>query len=156
MTDLKTIAVPMFADVSIADGAVHLMDGGIHGVQGHEIVVPASLDDAPWKRRIDSLRPSGKANAGTLGLDTHDRASFQQWADSLWQLAPRGKASFDGPLAGGPSRWVWAIVLRRGAEVRVLSGGSMTPTNGAPAPAQAALAWMIAKVDAASAGDSGR
>ena len=49
----------------------------------------------------------------------------------------------------GPSRWVWAIVLRRGDEVRVLSGGG--PPTGAPEPAKQLLAWLVTRVDAASA-----
>jgi hypothetical protein len=145
----KTVKVPMFNEVSIADGAIHLMDGGIHGVQGHTVVL-AATGSATWERRLDGMQPSGEAGAGQLELTADEAAQVRGWAEGLWALAPTGKASFDPPIEQGPPRWVWAIVLRRGDEVRVLSGGAIASPRGAPDPAKSALEWLQARVDAAS------
>jgi len=140
----------MFGDISITDGAIMVMDGGIHGVQGHTLVIPAT-GDATWERRLDGMQPSGKAGAGQLALAADEVTRLHGWADGLWQLAPNGKAAFDPPIEHGPPRWVWAIILRRGAEVRVLSGGGIASPTGVPDPAKDALTWLVTRVDAASA-----
>ena len=139
----------MFDDVAIEAGAIHMMDGGIEGVQGHTLVIPAS-GDATWARRLEGMQPSGKAGSGKLALTADDTAKLRGWSDGLWQLAPKGKASFDMPIGDGVPRWVWAIVMRRGDEVRVLSGGNMSPPDGAPEPAKSALQWLGTRVDTAS------
>lgn len=145
----KTVKTSMFDEIAIDDGAIHLADGGIHGVQGHTLVVPAS-GAAKWERRLDSMRPSGKAASGTLKLSADEAKQLRAWADKLWDLAPNGTASFDTDLKDGPPRWVWVIVLRRGEQVRVLSGGNIAPPKGAPEPAKATLEWLIQRVDAAA------
>jgi hypothetical protein len=145
----KTVKVPMFNDVAIEAGAIHLMDGGIHGVQGHTLVIPAS-GDAQWERRLEGMQPSGKAGSGKLALTAAETSKLHGWSDGLWDLAPKGTARFDMPIDTGVPRWVWAIVMRRGDEVRVLSGGDMSSPDGAPEPAKSALAWLVTRVDAAS------
>jgi hypothetical protein len=145
-----TVKVSMFGDVAIADGAIHVMDGGIHGVQGHTLVI-AATGAASWERRLDGMRPSGKAGAGQVQLTADEAARVRGWADELWELAPAGKASFDQPIERGPPRWVWAIVLRRGDQVRVLSGGGIASPTGAPGPAKSVLEWLVTRVDAAAA-----
>jgi hypothetical protein len=147
---MKTVKVSMFGGVSIADGAIAVMDGGIHGVQGHTLVIPAS-GNATWERRLDGMQPIGKAGSGQLALTADEATRWHAWADELWKLAPTGKAAFDAPISNGPPRWVWAIVLRRGDEVRVLSGGAIASPTGAPEPAKSVLEWLVARVDAASA-----
>ena len=145
----KVVKVPMFGEVSIADGAIVMMDGGIHGVQGHTITIPAT-GHATWERRLDGMQPNGKAGAGQLDLAVDEANRLHGWVDGLWQLAPAGNASFDPPINNGPPRWVWAIVLRRGDAVRVLSGGGISSPTGAPDPAKSVLEWLVTRVDAAS------
>ena len=147
---MKTVKLSMFGDVSIADGAITVMDGGIHGVQGHTLVIPAT-GDATWERRLDGMQPIGKAGAGQLTLTADEATRLHGWADGLWKLAATGKSSFDAPIENGPPRWVWAIVLRRGPEVRTLSGGGIASPTGAPDPAKDVLTWLVTRVDAASA-----
>lgn len=145
-----TVKVAMFDEVSIADGEIQVMDGGIHGVQGHTLVIPPS-GPTTWGRRLDGMQPNGKAGTGKLELTADEATQLRGWADGLWQLAPSGQASFDAPINNGPPRWVWAIVLRRGEEVRVLSGGAIVSPTGAPPPAKAVLEWLVSRVDTASA-----
>ena len=140
----------MFGDVSIADGAIVLMDGGIHGVQGHTLVIPGT-GDATWERRLDGMQPIGKAGSGTLALAADEATRLRTWADQMWALAPAGKKSYDAPIEHGPPRWVWAIVVRRGDEIRFLDGGGISSPAGAPEPAAHALEWLGTRVDAASA-----
>lgn len=142
--------VAMFNEVSIENGSIMMMDGGTHGVQGHTLTIPAK-GEATWQRRLDSLRPHGTEGSGQLALTAEEEAQVQTWAGDLWKLAPEGEARFDPPVADGPPRWVWGIVLRRGDEVRVLSGGGLSSTATAPKPATAALAWLASRVDAAAA-----
>src|SRR5689334_12438789 len=138
----KTVHVAMFGDVTIADGAIAVMDGGIEGVQGHTLVLFAA-DSPTWQRRLEGMQPSGNAGSGHLALSADDTSTWHTWRDVLWSLAPSGSATFDPPSSDGVPRWVWAIVLRRGAAVRVITGGGMDPPAGAPEPARSALAWMI-------------
>ena len=145
----QTVKTAMFGNVTLDTGTIYLADGGIHGVQGHTLVVAAS-GDARWERRLDGLQPSGKAGVGTLKLAADEAKQLVAWADRLWDLAPKGKASFDPDPKNGPPRWVWVIVIRRGDEVRILQGGDMASPNGAPDPAKAALTWLSNRVDAAA------
>ena len=148
----KPVKLSHFGEVTIADGACALMDGGIHGVQGHTLVVEAS-GDATWERRLDGMQPSGKAGSGRFRASAAEKARLHNWSDQLWQLASGGKKSFDPPIEQGPPRWVWAIVLRRGDEVRVLDGGGISSPTGAPEPAQGALHWLVSRVDELSAAE---
>jgi hypothetical protein len=145
----KTVDVAMFGNVAIADGAIAIMDGGIEGIQGHTVVLPAT-GSPTWARRIEGLQPAGKPGEGTLTLSSEEGARWRGWSDPLWALAPNGSASFLTATSEGP-RWVWAIVMRRGPEARVLTGGGIEPGSGAPEPARSALAWLVQRVDAASA-----
>jgi hypothetical protein len=148
-TKPMTVKPAMFGDVTIEDGAIHLMDGGIHGVQGHTIVVPPDGTRVTWERRVDGMQPSGKAGNGTIDLMRDELGRVRAWADAAWKLAPMGRKSFADPADGVP-RWVWAIVVRRGDEIRVLDGGGMSPPDDAPAETKSALAWLIERVDAAA------
>ncbi len=140
------LEVPMFGEVTINDGELLLMDGGIHGVQGHRLRVPPT-GAAAWDRSVDSFHPSGKAGAGELVLTSEERATLKGSADALWELAANGQTSFDQPIEKGPPRWVWAIVLRRGDEVRVLSGGDVQSPAGAPEAAKSVLTFLVERVD---------
>lgn len=131
-----------FGEVSLDDGGVALMDGGIHGVQGHTLIVNRGKP-AQWERRTESLQPSGKPGKGTVVLDMAELAELQKWSDEAWGKAGR----YYPPIEQGPPRWVWAIVLRRGGVTRILEGGETSPTNGAPAAARPMLEWLIARVD---------
>jgi hypothetical protein len=139
----------MFGDVAIADGAIAIMDGGIHGVQGHRIVIdPAGA--ATWERRLDGMQPSGKAGKGAFAPAADELARARDAAAKLWELAPQGRRSFSAPIEDGPPRWVWAVVLRRGDEVRVVDGGSIDSPQGAPGPARPLLEWLVKRVDGLS------
>jgi len=147
-TPLK-VAVPMFDEVAIDDGAVLIMDGGIHGVQGHTLAIPAT-GAVQWERRLDGMQPSGKAGKGEFALTADEARRVAMWRDQLWKRAPTGNASFSPPPSEGVPRWVWAIVLRQGDQARVLSGGAMESPAGAPSEAADALRWLVTRVDAAS------
>jgi hypothetical protein len=143
------IAVPMFEKVVVPDGATMVMDGGIEGVQGHTVTVTAD-GRATWERRIETMQPSGKEGSGAVPLTEADRSSWATWRDGLWQLGASEKTDFNPPPSEGPPRWVWAIVMRRGKEVRLLHGGDMDSPLGAPEPAKSVLVWLTHTVDTAS------
>lgn len=145
----KTVKVSMFGQVAIADGAIILMDGGIHGIQGHTLSVP-SAGATTWERRLDGMYPNGKAGSGSVELDAAELTDLRTWADGMWKLAAKGSVSFDPPREHGVPHWVWAIVLRRGDEVRVLDGGGMSPPDNAPDPVKQALEWLVKRVNALS------
>jgi hypothetical protein len=141
-----SVKLSYFGEVAIADGEVAVMDGGIHGVQGHTLRIDRD-GGGRWERRVESLQPSGKPGAGTFKPSPDELKSLRAWADRLWSAAGTKGGSYFPPPDRGPPRWVWAIALRRGGEVRTLEGGAMAPTDGAPADARELLAWTIAKVD---------
>jgi hypothetical protein len=137
----------MFGDVTIDDGAVSIMDGGIHGVQGHTIVIDRA-GAATWERRLDGMQPNGKPGKGTFTPTADELAKVRAAANALWDQAASGHASFNAPIENGPPRWVWAIVIRRGDEVRYVDGGNLTSPTGAPAEAKPILEWLRTRVDA--------
>lgn len=143
-----------FDEVEAPDGGLVVVDGGIHGVQGHTLAVEAG-GAARWERRLDGLMPSGVAGSGTDHLAAEDRARLDDWARAAWDLAgDGGRRSFFAPVENGPPRWVWAVVVRRGADERALEGSAIAPSH-APhelAPEIASLlAFVIARVDGLAA-----
>lgn len=136
-----------FGEIQVADGALALMDGGMHGVQGHRLIIEPD-GEARWERRTDSFQPVGEPGAGHVRLAEGELAALAHWRRALWELAEELRAYFP-PIEQGPPRWVWAVLLRRGDEVRILEGGGMSP-DAAPEPARAPLAWLIDRVDALS------
>jgi len=133
-----------FGEVDAPDGGVHLMDGGMHGVQGHTIEAPPR---GPWRweRRLDGMQPRGKAGDGQLDPAEQERQQLFAWTESAWQLAPSGKADFFEFPPTVP-RWVWCIVIRRGAEVRILQGGGVT-WGSEPKELAPLLEWLRERVD---------
>lgn len=145
--DVKT---RYFGTVSVADGAVAIMDGGTHGNAGHTIVA-APDGAATWARRIDSMRPDGVAGKGDFELSADEHERLRVWADDVWDYAGPDSTEMFPPVEKGAPRWVWAIVVRRGDEVRVLQGGSIAPLRGGlPDAAQQLLEWVGDRVDALS------
>jgi hypothetical protein len=140
----RSVKLTYFGDVEVADGELVVMDGGIHGVQGHTLRV-APDGSARWERRVESLQPSGKPGAGSARLSADEAGRVKAWGDAVW---PLGGKSWYPPPDRGPPRWVWAIVLRRGDEIRALEGGATAPPDGAPDAARPLLKWLVEKVDA--------
>lgn len=138
-----------FGEVSIPDGALAVMDGGIHGVSGHTVVVGAD-GVATWERRLDSLQPIGRVGSGRFQLTAEELSRVARWRDRAWETAAGERLFFSGARADQPPpvpRWVWAVVVRRGDEVRTLEGGSIRPTEGAPDGVRDLLEWLIRRVD---------
>jgi len=135
-----------FNEIEIADGALAVMDGGTHGVQGHTVVINAG-GRATWERRLEGLRPQGSPGSGSFVLGNDERALQRTWSNTVWDMAgPSGRARFFGDISEGPPRRVWAVVLRRGDEVRVVEGGKAFSPH-SPEPLQPLLAWLVRRVD---------
>jgi len=139
----KPIRTAFFGDNDAHDGGISLMDGGVHGVQGHTIYLPVT-GEARWERRIDSVGPSGKAGGGMFLPTDEERARALAWGDELWELAAQKKSY---QAINEPPRWVWAIVIRRGDELRLIEGGAVTWGSHEPSPLSEALAWLRDRVD---------
>lgn len=147
------VATAHFGDVEIADGSVILMDGGMHGVQGHQLFVDAG-GHARWVRRLDSFAPYGRAGSGTTTLTAAERADLAAWTDVAWKRAGHARhASFYPDISRGIPRLVWILVMRRGAEVRTLEGGEVGG-DAPPEVAAPALSWLVARVDALASAKS--
>ncbi len=129
-----------FGDVAPADGELAVMDGGMHGVQGHALVVARDNRSARWERRIDSFRPSGTPGAGITALTEVEQADLARWREVVGGVA---ESRFFPPPASGPPRWVWAIALGD----RLIEGGAIAPGSDAPAGLAPLLAWLRTRVD---------
>jgi hypothetical protein len=140
----NSMKLTYFGDVTVADGALEVMDGGTHGLQGHTIAVERD-GAARWERRLDGMRPSGKPGSGTFRPTDEELTRLWAWSDRIWELAAGG-GSYFGSIQYGPPQWVWAIVLRRGDETRAFQGAAM-PLGDAPDEARPLLEWMIERVD---------
>jgi hypothetical protein len=145
----KTVKTSFFGEVDAPDGGIALMDGGIHGVQGHTIIAPPS-GAAKWERRIDGVQPLGKPGSGELDPSSEERARLASWRDAVWDLAGAGKDRYWSDFSHGPPRWVWVIAVRRGDEIRAVQGGDMS-WGDEPEPLASALAWLRETVDALGA-----
>lgn len=107
-----------FGEVTLADGDVVIVDGGTHGVSGHTLAFRRS-GVVEWARRVGTMGPRGAVGAGTMTLDDATRATAAGWLDEAWVYAANNPTpSTRAP--GAPPRWVWAIAMRRGDEVRVV------------------------------------
>lgn len=107
-----------FGEIALADGDTVVVDGGTHGVSGHTLGVRAS-GTVEWARRVGTTGPRGAVGAGTTTLDDATRAQVTAWIDEAWiHAANNPTPSTRAP--GAPPRWVWAIAMRRGDEVRVV------------------------------------
>jgi len=146
--DADRVKTVFFGEVETDGVALAVMDGGTHGVQGHTIVV--GLDGAAtWDRGLDSLRPHGRAGHGGLELKDDERRQIEGWSSAAWDAAgPRGRTSFFLDPWDGPPRWVWAAVVRRGDEVRLVEGSALRRQAGlAPAALRPLLDWLVHRVD---------
>ena len=135
-----------FGEILLDDGDVALMDGGTHGVSGPTVEARAD-GSARWARRVDSMAPRGTVGGGPLTIAPSDRGRLIAWVDAAWQRAGQPVGPTQGPPSG-PPRWVWAIAMRRGDEVRVLEGGATGRPDAEIAPA---LDWLSSVVDQAAA-----
>jgi len=146
--DANRVKTVFFGEVETDGVALAVMDGGTHGVQGHTIVV-GSGGAAAWDRRLDSLRPRGRAGHGGLELTDDERRQIEGWSSAAWDAAgPRGRTSFFLDPWDPPPRWVWAVVVRRGDEARLVEGSAIGRLHGPlPPPLRALLDWLVHRVD---------
>ncbi len=146
--DPRRVKTAFFGEVETDGVALAVMDGGTHGVQGHTIVVGVD-GTATWERRLDGLRPKGGAGRGGLELADDERKRIEAWSRAAWDTAgPSGRASFFVDPSQGPPRWVWALVVCRGGEARLVEGGALVRLGGSlPAPLRPLLDWLVDRVD---------
>jgi hypothetical protein len=140
-----------FGTVAVLDGGLAVMDGGTHGVSGHTILL-ARDGSATWERRVDGSSRAGRAGSGAFRPSADERALLARWRERAWVAAGAGAARIFPDPSEGPPRWVWAIVQRRGKQLRVLEGAAIAPLHGTPEAVQEILEWLIRRVDALAAG----
>ena len=138
---MKTL---LFGDVDTDDGSLLLMDGGIHGVQGHTVVVPAH-GTWRWERCLDGFRPAGKAGSGTFIPSAEEQALVARLRVVVRELAGQ---RFHQPIQYGPPRWSWVIAVREGSVLDAVEGGEVSsPGELSPESVRDALAWLRRRVD---------
>jgi hypothetical protein len=142
---MKTL---FFGEVDAGDGSVVLMDGGIHGVQGHTVIAPTA-GAASWTRTLDGFRPVGRPGSGSFELTSDERALIERARTALEELTmERPKVAFFHPPNFGPPRWSWVIAARVGGSVRVLEGGEVaSPGTLTPLEIRDVLDWLRRRVD---------
>lgn len=147
-----TIETSSFGPVTLPGNGASFMDGGTHGCIGHTLTVDNDRT-ATWEQRLDSMGdPSDCSGSGRRTLGDEDWSAYLRLSAALWDLAekpPEGERYFDVP------RYQWALVVRRGDEVRVFQG----PPSGYPwaepaTEAKAVLDWMAERVAAWCAEDA--
>ncbi len=149
--DPKRVKTVFFDEVETDDVALAVMDGGTHGVQGHTIVVDSD-GAATWEQRLDGLRSRGRAGRGSLQLTDDERTQLETWSRATWDVAgPSGRATFFVDPSHGPPRWVWAVVVGRGGEIRLVEGTALGRLRQpVPAPLRPLLDWLVRRVDEVS------
>lgn len=135
------VEVTYFGAFPLEEGEVAVMDGGTHHGPsfGHTLVARRD-GSAAWERRTGSLRPQGPVGRGEIALTAEEVRRLAAWADAAWQLAAEKRA----PGIPRPPRWVCAVAMRRGGEVRVIDA-----QDGEPPGLEALYAWMRQRIDQA-------
>ena len=121
----KTVTVPDFGDVEIADGALLLIDHGTIQPTAHRVQAIVIASDFKGTKLSWADQPGPHADVKTEPFETgaEEHASITTWSKQLWKLAPKGQRVFGRakPRYG----WAqWAAVLRHGDEVRVVADGA--------------------------------
>jgi len=148
---MKTV---LFGDVHAEDGTLVLMDGGIHGVQGHTVILPPS-GPASWSRALDGFQPIGRAGSGDFEPSEEERALLGRARDALEELTTeQPQLSFFHPPQHGPPRWCWVIALGLEGATRLVEGGEIaSPGILTPLEIRDALEWLRRRVDELSERD---
>jgi hypothetical protein len=128
----KTVTVAPFGDVTIDDGAIMLMDRGNGDKRVHFMTVSRDYKGSTRSRDDVSGPPSGERH-DAFPIDADERAQLEGWTTKLWKLAPHGRKSYKKVRPKSGDFFEWAIVVRRGDDVRVIEGG----VNGSGAAHQA-------------------
>jgi hypothetical protein len=126
----RTVSVPEFGEVAIEDGALQLMDRGSGDGRVHVITVSrAGATKSSWDDKPGS---PVHVDTGAIVISGEERTQLRSWAEQLWQLAPGGRRSFSTSPPDGKPPYLWAIVVRRGDEVRMVDGGALDGTSTQP------------------------
>lgn len=144
----SSVKTGYFGTVSLGDADALLMDGGMHGVQGHTLRIDQGAT-ASWERRVDSFRPQGTVGDGALELTAEERGWLEGALTVARQLALEGNTRFFGDGPPRPPRFVWAIVLRHPERPLLLEGGGMALTA-TPPELTPLLSWLRERVDRAA------
>ena len=136
----------VFGEVELDGDVTLLLDGGTHGCIGHTLAVrPDGF--VRWERRLDSMGDQSECSgAGERVLAPAEQAEWELLVASLWT------ATVPEPHAAGipqVPRYMWALAMRRGDEVHVLTGPPFADAF-APQPPEVreAFAWMAEHVKA--------
>jgi hypothetical protein len=118
----KPAHVPPFGDFDLADGEVVIMD---HNSGDGRVHVLAISRDYLAVKRSWTEQPRSEVTSVPVQISVDERRTIAGWADQLWPMAPNGRLSLVKPPPDGTNPpYEWAVVLRRGGEVRVIEGGT--------------------------------
>jgi len=124
----QAVVVPPFGDLTIEDGALELLDHNSGDGRVHRLTVSRDFQGSTlsW---ADRPGPRSDVRVGTFPISPEERDQVRSWSEQLWRLAPGGRRSFPRAAGEGRPGYEWAIVVRRGAEVRVIDGGAAPATD---------------------------
>jgi len=117
------VTIPPYGDVALEDGSIQLMDHNNGDQRVHIMNITrdfhgtaTSWDDRPGV-------PT-EMRRGTFPIDDDERAYIRTFSERIWRLAPTGRRTL--PRAPGTNGYEWAVVMRRGDEVRAIDGGTIS------------------------------
>ncbi len=128
---IKTVNVPPFGDIAVEDGALELMDHNSGDERVHVLTVSR---DSHGSKMSWADRPGARSDVktGAVPISAEERDQIRSWSEQLWQLAPGGRRAFPKAPPDGKPAYEWAIMVRRGDEVRVIEGGASTGPDTQP------------------------
>lgn len=115
----KTVTFAVFGEIAIEDGGLVLMDRGNGDKRVHVMTISHDFHGTK-KSWDDHPGPQTELRADAFPIDAEERDMIHSWLDPLWLLAPSGRRSFTRAVPNGTDVYEWVIVLRRGAEVRIV------------------------------------
>jgi len=146
MDQMLQINTLRFKTQSLPKGGLLLIDGGIHGIQGHTLQI-APDGSTRWARRCDGLFPAGSEGDGELILENNVMTTVRAWMDILLsRYQDRAQMFFIGQEnEPRPCRWVWAAAAERNGIVALVQGGAVYGLEAPPdlAPMLTRLREMV-------------
>jgi hypothetical protein len=130
-TKTVTVTVAPFGEIAIDDGALVLADRGNGDERVHYMTVSRDFHGTKRSRADKPGAPSG-VQTGTFPIDASERDWVRSWIEAMWPIAPSGRRTFKKPPPDGPTVYEWAIVMRRGDQVRIVEGGPQSDADPAP------------------------
>lgn len=117
------VHIAPYGDFAVNDGDILLMDHNSGSLRVHVMTISRDFHGMKlsW---ADRPGPRAEVETADFPIGPDERQQILAWSSTLWGVAASGHVTLPHPPPDGTPPYEWAVVMRRGADLRVIEGAA--------------------------------